>query len=98
MIAGPDHPTSFQADEFIEVRGLDISGGGIGCECKKPLEPLTHVFVMFRLPHDGGRMIRSDGFIAHSRKEGERVVFGIKFLGLSPEDKSALELFVERSV
>jgi hypothetical protein len=95
MVAGPDHPTSFQADVFIESRGLDISAGGIGGECGRPLEPLTHVFVMFKLPLEGGgRLIRADGFVAHSRREDDRTVFGIRLLEISPEDKAALEFFV----
>lgn len=90
-----DYPNLGASDEFIAAKALNLSPGGMACESSSPIEPLSHVFLIFSIPtEEGERHIRCEGYVAHSRYEGKRCVFGIKFLDLYGEDRAALEAFI----
>jgi hypothetical protein len=87
-----DYPRLSAEDEYLSVRGLNLSSGGLSAESVDLIEPLSRVFVMFTLPGAGGdRRIRCEGFVAHSRWDGSRCVFGISFRDLSADDRAAID-------
>lgn len=90
-----DYPRLQAEDSYFSARGLDISEGGMLAESASPIEPMSHVFLMFLVPgQGGGRRISCEGHIVHSRFDGSRCVFGICFQELSAEDREAIDAFV----
>lgn len=99
VVSKPGASNFDEHDEYLAAQCLDISEGGIGCESKTQIQPLTRLFVMFSLPDtDGKKRIRCEGYVAHSRLDGERCIFGVKFEEIQAEDRAAIAAWVASRV
>jgi c-di-GMP-binding flagellar brake protein YcgR len=91
---------SLMHEKYIPAETVDISERGMLCRSNEPVEPLTPVFLMLRIPADEGEYkLKTDGIVMHSRKEGDACFFGIAFSSLSEKDKEAIRAYTaSRSV
>ena len=82
-------------EEYVWAEGIDISMGGISCRSKEPIEVLTNVFVMVsvRTP-DGERLVRCEGYVAHSEMVDGMCRFGIGVTRIFEEDRPSLEAYL----
>jgi hypothetical protein len=96
VVHASDYPRLGADDEFLEAKALNISSGGIACESRTTIDPLSRVYFIFSVPTPGGsRRIRSDGYVAHATSEGGRYVLGLRFVDLSPEDQAAIDAYID---
>jgi hypothetical protein len=96
IIHRSDYPRLGGDDLFVEARALNLSSGGLACESPAKMETSSLVYLIFSLPTpEGSRRIRCEGDLTHSSFEDGRCVFGIRFDGLSREDQSAIDAFVD---
>jgi len=85
---------SLMHEKFVPAETVDISECGILCRSSQPVEPLTPVFLMLRIPTDQGEyQLQTEGIVMHSRKEGDACFFGIAFSSLSERDKEVLRAY-----
>ncbi|HCM26622.1 MAG: hypothetical protein A2Z99_15355 [Treponema sp. GWB1_62_6] len=86
---------SAKGEEFIHVRGLDLSLGGLSCETTSPLDPMMQVFVLLSIPGDSGeRIVEVEGYVAHSRMEKGVCIAGISFIDRTPDARTAIESYL----
>ena len=90
---GSDYSNGDDEEEFIEAKGVNLSSGGLACESAASLEPLTRVFIMFRLPGNG-RQISGEAYVTHSEREGGLCRFGLRFQDLGADDRAAIDAYV----
>jgi c-di-GMP-binding flagellar brake protein YcgR len=82
-------------EEYLWAEGVNVSAGGIQCESREAIEPLTNVFIMISVPtEDGERLVRCEGFVAYSRMEGDHCRFGVKFDHIEEADRPYFERFL----
>jgi hypothetical protein len=83
-------------EEYLWAEGLELSRGGLRCSSPAPVDPLTNVFAMIGVPvGEGERLVRCEGFVAHSHMEGDRCIFGIRIEHISEEDKPYFDAYVD---
>lgn len=83
-------------EEYLWAEGIEISRGGLRCSSTAAVDPLTNVFIMIGVPSpDGERLVRCEGFVAHSRMEGDRCVFGIRIEHVSEDDKPYYDAYLQ---
>ncbi len=83
-------------EEYLWAEGIEISRGGLRCSSAAAVDPLTNVFIMIGVPApEGERLVRCEGYVAHSRMEGDRCVFGIRIEHVSDEDKPYYDTYLE---
>lgn len=93
FISSPeDYSDPSGGDIYIHAVGVDISTGGMAAQSLSSVDPLSRAYVMFTLPRS--RTIRCDCYVTHSQSEDGRCLFGLRFLGLSDEDKAAIEAYI----
>lgn len=86
---------SANGEEFIHVRGINLSIGGLSCESSVPLDPMVPVFVLLGISCDGcERIVEVEGYIAHSRMENGVCFAGISFINRTPEARAAIESYL----
>jgi len=79
----------------LQAETINISEGGALCKSASPVEPLTPVFMMFKIPSpQGERTIKVEGTVMHAKKVGEDCVFGIAFGRMTGSDEKALRAFM----
>jgi hypothetical protein len=84
-------------EEYLWAEGLELSRGGLRCSSPSPVDPLTNVFAMIGVPvGEGERLVRCEGFVAHSRMEGDRCIFGIRIEHISEEDKPYFDAYMDQ--
>ncbi|MGO8693519.1 MAG: PilZ domain-containing protein [Rectinemataceae bacterium] len=84
-------------EEYLWAEGLNLSRGGLSCSSAEPIDPLTNVFLMLSVPGDNGeRLVRCEGFVAHSQMAGGRCLFGIRIQRVSDEDKPYLDAYIAK--
>jgi hypothetical protein len=82
-------------EEYLWAEGIDISRHGVHCRSSKPVDPLTNVFIMLEVKvGEEKRLVRCEGFVAHSRMVEGKCEFGIKFEHISSEDMPLFETFL----
>ena len=82
---------SLMRERDIVARTININEGGILCESELPVEPLSPVYLMVRIPTTGPEyLLRTEGVVVHSRMEGDRCLFGISFSPLLERDRQAV--------
>jgi hypothetical protein len=86
-------------EEYLWAEGLDLSRGGVSCTTAAPIDPLTNVYLMLEVPVTGSanpgekRMIRCEGFVAHSEMVDGKCKFGVRISRVSEEDQPYLEAY-----
>jgi hypothetical protein len=86
---------SSDGQDFLQVKGIDLSTGGMKCEADMPLDPMTPVFIMLGFAGESGEtVIQVEGYVAHSRMESGKCVIGISFTDRSTEALSAIEAYL----
>ncbi len=86
---------SSDGDVFIAAKGVDLSTGGMSCECSMPLHPMTPVYIMLGLPFVAGEhLVKCEGYVAHSRMENGKCIAGIQFTAMPEEYRSMLEEYL----
>jgi hypothetical protein len=94
-----DYPRLGGDNEFIGAKALNISSGGLACESRTKIEPLSQVYLIFSVPTpEGSHRIRCEGYVAHSHFDGEHCTLGILFHDLSAEDQSAIDDFIASEI
>jgi len=82
-------------EEYLWAEGIDISRNGVHCRSSSPVDPLTNVFVMLEVKvGEEKRLVRCEGYVAHSRMVDGKCEFGIKFQHISSEDMPLFENFL----
>jgi len=82
-------------EEYLWAEGLNLSREGLSCSAATAIDPLTNVFVMFGVPGaDGERLVRCEGYVAHSQMVEGRCLFGIRIEHVSDEDKPHFEAYL----
>lgn len=82
-------------EEYLWAEGIDVSRHGVHCRSSSPMDPLTNVFIMLEVKvGEEKRLIRCEGYVAHSRMVGGKCEFGIKFQHISSEDLPLFESFL----
>jgi hypothetical protein len=84
-------------EEYLWAEGLNLSRGGLSCSSAEPIDPLTNVFLMLGVPSENGeRLVRCEGFVAHSQIVGDRCMFGIRIQRVSDEDKPYFDAYMAK--
>ncbi|MDA8427296.1 MAG: PilZ domain-containing protein [Treponema sp.] len=84
-------------EEYLWAEALNLSRGGLSCSSAEAIDPLTNLFIMLGVPSDTGeRVIRCEGFVAHSQMVGGKCLFGIKIQRVSDEDKAYLDSYLDK--
>ena len=84
-------------EEYLWAEGLNLSRGGISCSSAQAIDPLTNVYVMIGVPGASGeRLIRCEGYVAHSQMVEGRCQFGIRIEKISEDDRPYLEAYIEK--
>lgn len=82
-------------EEYLWAEGLDMSIDGISCRSKAPVDPLTNLFVMISIPSpEGERLVRCEGYVAHSRMEEGSCRFGVKIERIPEEERPFVEAYL----
>ena len=80
----------------IEASAMELSEGGLLCKSSAPVDLLSAVYLMLRIPTAGpDYMLKTEGVVMHQRREGEDWVFGIAFGPLTARDKEALRSYLD---
>jgi len=80
----------------IEASAIELSEGGLLCKSGAPVDLLSAVYLMLRIPTAGADyMLKTEGVVMHQRREGEDWVFGISFGPLTSADKEALRYYLD---
>ena len=88
---------TLEGEEFVAVSPKDISLGGLSCTTRVPVRPFTEVYLMISVPlPEGDEIIKIEGSVIHSTKEGEEYILGVKFLDLFESDKRKLEQYLKQ--
>ncbi len=86
---------SFDRESFVQVSAEDISQGGMRCRTAVPIDPLTRVFLMVTIPTiTGDYILKVEGVVVHSRKDGPDYALGVQFVDLMDSDKEALQEYL----
>ena len=87
---------SFDREEFISAKGIDLSELGMLVESEDELDLGAKVFLLFEVPGpEGSQSIQSDGIVAHSVKTKGKYRTGIEFDGLFESDKAKIKRYQE---
>jgi hypothetical protein len=83
-------------DDFLQATAMNLSAGGLSCTLKSPLQPMTPIFVMIGLhqAEGGEKVLKLDGYVAHSRMDKGVCYAGISFVEVSPPNRELLDLFL----
>jgi hypothetical protein len=86
---------SSDGQDFLQVQGVDLSTGGLKCESRNPLDPMTPVFIMLGVTcEECETVVQVEGYVAYSRMEDGKCVMGISFTDRSPEAVAAIEKYL----
>jgi len=86
---------SSNGEDFLPVKAMDLSLGGMSCESAVPLEPMTPVFLLLGFEsEEGEKAVEVQGYVAHSNMEKGVCKAGISFTIRSPEARSAIEAYL----
>jgi uncharacterized protein (TIGR02266 family) len=80
-------------DGIIWLYSDNISLGGIFLASDIPISIGSSVFMSFSLPSDS-RCLRASGEIIRVEKEAGCMGMGVRFIGLTPEGREAIQDFV----
>jgi len=84
-------------EEYLWAEALNLSRGGLSCSSAEAIDPLTNVFVMLSVPGENSeRIIRCEGFVAHSQMAEGRCLFGIRIQRVSDEDRPYLDAYMAK--
>lgn len=79
----------------IPAAAMELSEGGVLCKSDSPVDLLSSVYLMLRIPTSGpDYMLKTEGVVMHQRREGDSWVFGIAFGRLSEADRNALRSYL----
>jgi hypothetical protein len=79
----------------LQAETVNISEGGVLCKSPSWVEPLTPVYMMFKIPSTNGeRTIKVEGTVMHTKQVGEECIFGIAFGRMTGSDEKALRSFM----
>jgi hypothetical protein len=82
-------------EEYLWAEGIDISLGGISCRSIEPVDTLTNVFMMVTVRGpEGDRLVRIEGFVAHSEMVDGSCRFGVRIERIFDEDRPHLEAYL----
>jgi len=80
----------------IGAAAIELSEGGVLCRSDAPVDLLSPVFLMLKVPTLGSDYIlKTEGVVMHIRREGESWVFGIAFGTLTETDHQVLHAYLE---
>ncbi len=85
----------FMKEEQFAANGLNISQGGLLCETKYRIDPLSRVFMAFSLPGDEEPAIQNEGAVMRVEKKGDKYVFAVGFGDMKDEDKKRLQKYLK---
>ncbi len=87
---------SSDGEDFIQAKGMNLSAGGLSIETSSPLDPMAPIFVMLGVPEaNGERILKVEGYVAHSHMDGGKCVAGICFTDIAPDDKEAIDAYIQ---
>jgi len=82
-------------EEELLVEAVNIGEGGMLCRSKTPIQPLSPVYLMVRLPGvSDDYILKVEGSVMHVKESSEGWVFGVAFGPMTPEDRQALTAFL----
>jgi len=82
-------------EEYLWAEGINISMGGISCRSKEAIDTLTNVFIMVSVRgSDGERLVRCEGYVAHSEMVDGFCRFGVNITRIFDEDRPYLEAYL----
>ena len=86
---------SYMKERFLQAESVNISEGGILCRSESAVEPLTRVFLMLQIPRGGeDYVMKAEGVVMHTDKQGDSWLFGIAFDNLSDADREAIHVYL----
>jgi len=81
----------------IHAVAIDLSEGGVLCRSSAPVDLLSPVYLMLRIPTEGDDYIlKSEGVVMHEKQDGDSWTFGIAFGQLSDADRDVLRSYLAR--
>lgn len=86
-----------EGEEFRRADAIDLSKGGVKCSSAQPIEPMTSVYLILKVPKADGtgeRDINCEGYVSHSCMTEGKCVFGIRFTGIEEEGKADFDVFL----
>lgn len=86
---------SFMKEEFIPVKGLNLSENGILVRAEQPLEPYTKIFFMLSLEGDQ-ESIRGEGISIRCDSDDEGFLLGVQIIDMKYGDKLKLKSFLDK--
>lgn len=82
---------SFDREQFIPTRIVDLSTEGFSCRVSEAVEPLVRVFAMVRLENGSDFLtISSEGVVVHCRRDGDEFRIGVEWSELGGEARAAI--------
>ena len=85
-------------EQYIRALGVDISRGGMAFVSEEYVDPLLSVWLSFSIPDEDGtwRAIEAEGYVVNVADQDRGCRFGVSFSRMAPDDRAALEAFIER--
>jgi len=85
-------------DQYIRAHGCDISRGGMAFLSDEYVDPPLSVWLSFSIPEVDGswRQLEAEGTVVNASDFSGGCRFGVTFTRMTPEDRAALEAFIDR--
>lgn len=82
----------FGREDFVYAEGRDISATGIGCETTHPVDPSTHMYMMFQVgPQHDRTTIQCEGVVTRCTSvDHDKYDIGIEFTEMQDRDRVTL--------
>jgi len=82
-------------ETFIHAAAANLSEGGLLCHTDEYCEPYTRVFLMMTLALTGGdRIIKCEGVVVRSEKEGRHWETGISITSMDSASRKIFDEFI----
>ncbi len=82
-------------EQDVSASAIELSEGGVLCRSDSPVELLSRMYLMLRIPTSGPEyMLKTEGVVMHQRRDGDSWVFGIAFGDLTKADHEALTSYL----
>lgn len=87
-----------ERDRYLRAHGCDISRGGMTFLSDEYVDPLLSVWLSFSIPEPDGswRRLEAEGTVVDTSDLSGSCRFGVAYTRMTPEDRAALEAFIDR--
>lgn len=85
-------------EQYLRAQGCDISRGGMAFVSDEYVDPLLSVWLSFSIPEEDGswRAVEAEGYVVNVTDQDSGCRFGVSFSRMAPDDRAALEAFIDR--